>query len=88
MCCAVGPGRDGSQDVCLSGADTGLCGNAILNDAAGVWRESCTDPTWQDPACLKIFVNGTGINSTMGTTLNSQDTLRSNNAGAVFADPT
>jgi hypothetical protein len=32
-----------------------------------IWRESCTDPTWKDPACIKLFVNGTGINATMGT---------------------
>src|SRR5258708_7701358 len=59
MCCAIGPGRDGTQDICLS---NGLCSNQLV-----IWRESCTDPTWKDPACLKLFVNGTGINATMGT---------------------
>ena len=69
MCCAIGPGRDGSQDVCL---DSGLCSNDILGDGL-VWRESCTDPTWQDPACLKLFVNGTGINSTMGSIFDGEN---------------
>lgn len=24
------------------------------------YRESCTDPTWQDPACIKLFTNHSG----------------------------
>ena len=63
MCCAIGPGRDGSQDVCL---ESGLCSNALIPSDT-LWRESCTDITWSDPACLKLFVNGTGLNETMGS---------------------
>jgi hypothetical protein len=57
MCCAIGPGRvaAGSADNCIPG---GLCYNELANL---YWRESCTDPTWEDPACIKLFVNGTGV---------------------------
>jgi hypothetical protein len=57
MCCAIGPGRvaDGSADNCIPG---GLCYNQYVNL---YWRESCTDATWTDPACIKLFVNGTGV---------------------------
>jgi hypothetical protein len=57
MCCAIGPGRiaDGNADTCIPG---GLC----YNPGSDIyWRESCTDPTWEDPACIKLFVNGTGV---------------------------
>ena len=58
MCCAIGPGRvaDGTADNCIPG---GLCYNVGANL---YWRESCTDSTWKDPACIKLFVNGTGVN--------------------------
>ena len=55
MCCATGPGRhaEGNADRCV---EQGLC----YSDALKLyWRESCTDQTWQDPACIKLFVNGT-----------------------------
>jgi hypothetical protein len=55
MCCSIG----GSGDTCI--ANDSLCYNPYANVC---WRESCTDPTWQDPACAKLFVNGTGINGT------------------------
>lgn len=45
MCCAV-------ADTCLG---NGLCKNGDL-----IWRESCTDRTWQAPECVKLFLNGTG----------------------------
>ena len=25
-----------------------------------LWRGTCTDPTWKDPACLHICTTGTG----------------------------
>jgi hypothetical protein len=59
MCCATGPGRvaQGNADRCM---ENGLC----YSDALQLyWRESCTDPTWQDPACIKLFVNGTSMPS-------------------------
>lgn len=60
MCCAIGPGRagEGSGDICL---DNGLCQNDLVGDKTTIWRESCTDPTWRDPACIKLFMNGTGF---------------------------
>lgn len=35
----------------------GLCFDAPNND---IWRGSCTDPTWNSPACIKLCVEGTG----------------------------
>lgn len=65
MCCAIGVNRT-YQDVCIDG---GLCHNAFYGNRDQYWRESCTDPTWKDPACVKLFVNGTGINATEGISL-------------------
>lgn len=65
MCCATGPNRT-YQDVCVS---NGFCHNAFYGDRDQLWRESCTDPTWKDPACIKLFVNGSGINASMGISL-------------------
>lgn len=42
-----------SRHTCLA---NGLC----QSSTGAIWRESCTDPTWQDPACIKLFVNNTG----------------------------
>ena len=63
MCCAIGPDR-GGPDTCL---ENGLCHNAYYGNKDQTWRESCTDPTWKDPACIKLFLNGTGINATEDT---------------------
>jgi hypothetical protein len=30
-------------------------------DSNILWRESCTDPTWQDDACLKLCTDGIGM---------------------------
>ncbi len=49
MCCRT---NNGGSDVCLP---SGLCRNGNI-----YWRESCTDPTWTDPACIKLFLNDTG----------------------------
>ncbi|KAM7191324.1 hypothetical protein V8F20_009379 [Naviculisporaceae sp. PSN 640] len=45
MCCSTK-----SFDTCR---DNGLCWN---EGAKILWREACTDPTWRDPACLKLCV--------------------------------
>jgi hypothetical protein len=29
-------------------------------DGGVIWRESCTDPTWKDPACLQLCTEGFG----------------------------
>src|ERR1700738_2653497 len=55
MCCAIVPvgnaqGYNASQlDTCLS---SGLC---EASDGT-FWRDSCTDPTWTSPNCLRNLV--------------------------------
>lgn len=46
MCC-----NEASNDVCQ---ENGLC----LSPTGLLWRESCTDPTWSSPNCLKLCVGG------------------------------
>lgn len=46
MCCNTASG-----DKCQP---NGLCWN---EGARLTWRESCTDPTWQSPKCLKLCVD-------------------------------
>jgi hypothetical protein len=55
MCCLLGE-SDHTGDVCGSGTMYGLCG---INGTQ-LSRESCTDPTWKSPACLKLCVDGNG----------------------------
>ncbi|KAF3145974.1 hypothetical protein TWF569_006518 [Orbilia oligospora] len=60
MCCALA-NRGSGADLCLP---NGLC-SAFTADGSqtALWRESCTDPTWESPACLKIcFAKGKGYN--------------------------
>lgn len=38
----------------------GLC---IPYNNAQLFRGPCTDPTWKDPACLPLCIDGTGKNS-------------------------
>lgn len=45
MCCNTFSG-----DTCQDG----LCWNPI---GKVYWRESCTDPTWQSPKCLKLCID-------------------------------
>ncbi|KAL9607026.1 MAG: hypothetical protein Q9167_008018 [Letrouitia subvulpina] len=47
MCCRVS-----TTDTCRP---DGLCDSAWDGK---VWRDYCTDPTWQDPSCVKLCVNG------------------------------
>ncbi|KAL8875995.1 MAG: hypothetical protein Q9198_005732, partial [Flavoplaca austrocitrina] len=61
----VGSALDGFSMCCrLVGVDSpdvprpdGLC-----TSGTRVWRESCTDPTWASPSCIKLCVNGTDEN--------------------------
>lgn len=46
MCCKIG-------DTCL---DSGLC----QDNGGRFWRESCTDQTWKDPACIRLYIDDTG----------------------------
>lgn len=58
MCCALKNRISYTTDQCMP---SGLCFNSCLqdgscNDSDGsgtYWRESCTDPTWNSPSCLK-----------------------------------
>src|ERR1700753_2648396 len=51
MCCALN--RTSSLiNVCRS---DNLCADVDNNT---LWRESCTDQTWENPACLKLCVEG------------------------------
>ncbi|KAL9601998.1 MAG: hypothetical protein Q9219_002106 [cf. Caloplaca sp. 3 TL-2023] len=49
MCC-----RTTSTDVCR---DDGLCDSGWDGN---VWRDFCTDPTWQAPNCVKLCMNSQG----------------------------
>jgi len=54
MCCRT---NGTSPDTCTS---NGLCHNSA---APNIWRESCTDPTWQSPACLRLCIQVNAINT-------------------------
>ena len=50
-CCAFPSSEAGHHDTCLS--------NGLCSDGGGqIWRESCTDPTWQDAACKHVCNKG------------------------------
>ncbi|KAL9043723.1 MAG: hypothetical protein Q9214_003101, partial [Letrouitia sp. 1 TL-2023] len=49
MCCRIS-----STDTCRP---DGLCDSAWDGK---VWRDYCTDPTWEDPSCVKLCVDGVG----------------------------
>lgn len=49
MCCAM---QRNIPDKCRS---DGLCLNEFKNL---VWRDSCTDPTWKSPHCVKLCTQG------------------------------
>lgn len=51
MCCALNKSR---PNLCRS---DGLCQSTIDQF---IWRESCTDPYWKSPSCIKLCVHGTG----------------------------
>ena len=55
MCYAIGPYR-GSPDYCYKDG-SGLCFNSNVGQTVHYWRESCTDATWRDPACVQLFTN-------------------------------
>src|ERR1700760_2952976 len=51
MCCAL----NRTSSVVNSCRSDNLCADADNNV---LWRESCTDPTWQDPACIRLCFEG------------------------------
>ncbi|KAL8916486.1 MAG: hypothetical protein Q9208_008489 [Pyrenodesmia sp. 3 TL-2023] len=48
MCCATN-----GRAVPDTPRKDGLCQNG-----ATIWRESCTDPTWKSPSCVKLCIDG------------------------------
>ena len=56
MCCGTNRTAPAKKDICLP---NGLCHYPCSNggDCSGIpgtyWRESCTDPKWNSPYCLK-----------------------------------
>ncbi|TDZ71724.1 hypothetical protein CTRI78_v001851 [Colletotrichum trifolii] len=64
MCCNTATG-----DKCQS---NGLC----WNEGGRVsWRESCTDPTWQSPKCLKLCVSDDAATGTDGGPMTGSDVV-------------
>ncbi|KAF6806364.1 hypothetical protein CSOJ01_08859 [Colletotrichum sojae] len=66
MCCNTFSG-----DTCQDG----LCWNPI---GKVYWRESCTDPTWQSPKCLKLCIDtdkDADSPGAMGLSMNQADVL-------------
>ena len=55
MCCLLHPRANENADVCRS---DGLC---IPSTNSQIFRDTCTDPTWKDPACLRLCLTGKGI---------------------------
>lgn len=53
MCCRTNDTQASFPDICRS---DGLCQETQNTEI--VWRESCTDPTWQAPECLQLCVGG------------------------------
>ncbi|KAK6530391.1 hypothetical protein TWF694_003746 [Orbilia ellipsospora] len=55
MCCATA--NRGGIDTCLP---SGLCAGPVIQDknTQPLWRESCSDPTWKSPKCVKICMFG------------------------------
>jgi hypothetical protein len=61
--------NDNGNDFQPCGGATGMCCNMAFGDAcqpnglcynAGaklLWRESCTDPTWESPGCLNLCLD-------------------------------
>lgn len=59
VCCRA-PNNGG--DTCLP---NGLCQGYAADGSKPLWRESCTDPTWNSPFCLNLCT--TGVNAQGGS---------------------
>lgn len=58
MCCANNRTNGNPNDTCEK---NGMCHYVDLaNGANQTWRESCTDPTWKSPNCVKFCLDGVG----------------------------
>ena len=56
MCCWMDTTDTPTHPAPDSCRSDGLC---VPADNQGLWRNTCTDPTWQDPACVKLCITGT-----------------------------
>ena len=54
MCCAL---NRTPADKCRS---DGLCQSTFDNN---IWRDSCSDPYWKSPKCVKLCDHGIGMSS-------------------------
>ena len=81
MCCAIGPGR--GDDHCFADG-SGLCWNPAGANGTINWRESCTDPTWRDPACVRLFIHPETSESTPHHYLVDDKHADNSQNGAMF----
>ncbi|KIW32223.1 uncharacterized protein PV07_03783 [Cladophialophora immunda] len=52
---------DGTVSMCCASWDTCMPNGLCWNEAYHIWwRESCTDPDFTDPNCVKLYTNITG----------------------------
>ncbi|KAL8720531.1 MAG: hypothetical protein Q9225_002623 [Loekoesia sp. 1 TL-2023] len=59
MCCATNRHSDNPSPN-ESCQENGLCRWFNPKDSANqTWRETCTDPSWESPNCVKFCINGT-----------------------------
>ena len=49
------PGGSG-HSMCCSQTNTCQPNGLCMDNGGNYWRESCTDSTWRDPACLQLYV--------------------------------
>ena len=49
------PGGSG-HSMCCSQTNTCQPNGLCMDNGGNYWRESCTDSTWKDPACLQLYV--------------------------------
>ncbi|KAL9037450.1 MAG: hypothetical protein Q9180_003707, partial [Flavoplaca navasiana] len=77
MCCAT----NNRETPDLPRKD-GLC-----NDPIGIWRESCTDPTWKSPSCVKLCIDGTNKAKTEETTTSGLHNVPTSPTAAATRTP-
>ncbi|KAF6804975.1 hypothetical protein CSOJ01_09818 [Colletotrichum sojae] len=71
------PCEDNGHSMCCNTVSGDKCQpNGLCWNEGGrlTWRESCTDPTWQSPKCLKLCVNDE-VSATDGVPSSGTDVL-------------
>ena len=56
MCCALGRTINEQHQ-----RNAWVMASCYQENNGELWRESCTDPTWQDPSCLKLCLDGSKL---------------------------